>query len=497
MNKLEKRLDAVFLVLLLGVYGYWALTTARSADVTGLNGLTIASALISMLVCLLFGLLGVAAIGATLSSWRGQIEISIKDEMGRRSRFGGHRHDIITMAFAVLIVRLLVFAVAYILYTRQAGSYQGGMFDTLHIWLKGDAPHYLGIAENWYTTQGDPRFHIVFFPLYPICVRLLNLLLHNAFAAGIFTSLLFTVGAGVLLYELALMDMDRGAAKRAVRFQMLLPAAFFLSAPMSDGLFLFLSLACMLFARKKRYALACLVGFLASFTRVLGVVLLAPVAVELFGELTRNRMQGKSVKKFLALNLPCLLLIPMGLALYVYVNYQVTGNAFTFLTYQSEHWNQNMGLIFNTASYQTNYFLNTIAIDRPAALGLWLPNLLYLIGAPVCVLLAQRPRKVVPPVRHKKEDRNIVAPVAQMREPLRQTYTFRASYTVYFLAYYFVGMGATWLLSAPRYLTCCFALPLALAARERPRWVTVMLYFVLAAMQIAYLGAYVSGWPVY
>ena len=41
---------------------------------------------------------------------------------------------------------------------------QGGFLPALSLWLKGDAPHYLGIADNWYVTTGDARFHIVFFP---------------------------------------------------------------------------------------------------------------------------------------------------------------------------------------------------------------------------------------------------------------------------------------------------------------------------------------------
>ena len=74
----------------------------------------------------------------------------------------------------MLITRLFLFALAYAL-RATGGVYEGGIWDTLQAcWLKSDSPSYLGIAENWYVTEGDPRFHIVFFPFYPICIAACN-----------------------------------------------------------------------------------------------------------------------------------------------------------------------------------------------------------------------------------------------------------------------------------------------------------------------------------
>lgn len=482
MSKLEKRLDAAFLLLLLAAYGYWLYTAAT---------LTIVSAITSAVACLLFGLLGVLTISFLLSSWHGQVEVDLDDGLGRRSLRRGNRHPVLRIVFYILAARIVVYMAAYILYTAQNG-YHGGLLDTLSLWLKGDAPHYLGIAENWYVTTGDPRFHIVFFPLYPIVVRIVNLLLHNTFASGMLVSLVCTLFSGVLLYELAILDVDRSAALRAVFFQMLLPAAFLLTAPMSDSLFLLLSIACMLCARKKQYAFACIIGGLAAFTRVLGVALFAPVLAEITGDALRVKMGGGKMARYFLTRLPLLLLIPAGLLLYLYINYTVTGDAFTFLQYQSEHWGQRIGFFFNTAAYQMNYFLNNIVVDQPQAFGLWLPNLLYLIGAPLIMLLSQRPRKAVAAVSANTNDPT--APTIQPHNPPRQPYTMRASYLLYFLLYYAIGMGATWLLSAPRYLTCCFPLSIALSGNKRLNILTLAL---LAVLQAAYLWAYVSGWPVY
>jgi hypothetical protein len=495
LRKLERLLDAIFLALLVALFSYWLFSGLIAGAPQKLLGvvvapttqLTVAAIVMAALVCALFGVLGVFMIGAVFSSWNGQIDIAISDGLGRRSRRLFYRHPWAKLILCVLAARLLVYTAAYILYT-SANGYQGGLLDTLPLWLKGDAPHYLGIAENWYVTEGDPRFHIVFFPLYPICVRIFNGMVHHTFASGMALSLLFTVAACVLLYELALLDMDREAAWRAVKYLLLMPAAFLLCAPMSDALFFMLSLACMLAARKKRYALACALGGFAAFTRVLGVLLLAPVLIEMGGDIARVKLAGDTVAgRFTRRTLPLLLLIPAGLLLYIYINYRVTGNAFQFMVYQSEHWSQNMGLFFNTAAYQTNNFLNNIHINPAVAYGLWLPNLVFLVGAPAVVLLGQRPNR-------RKRAVFAHSPVG---EPLRQPYGMRASYIAFFLAYYLTGMGTTWLLSAPRYLTCCFVLLLALASKERSRLANAFIYILLMTTQFLYLAAYVAGWPVY
>ena len=499
-KKADRILTAVFLTLLSGIFAYWIFTAAA--------GYTAASVICAGLCALLFGLIGTRCIGAVLNSVSGGIEPDLTQNLGRRSLRRSYRHPVATLFLILVLVRFAVFAAAYAILTLQKG-YTGGIFDTMGLWLKGDAPHYLGIAERWYVTQGDPRFHIVFFPFYPVLVRLANTLLHNTFASGLLCSLVFTAGAGVLLYELALLDYGRDTAKRAVALQMLLPAAFLLSAPMSDGLFLLLSIAVMLLARKKRYLFACLLGGLAAFTRVLGVLLLLPVAIELWGEAVRAHAQGGKGMRYFLVRAAALLLIPLGLAGYLYVNYAVTGNAFTFLIYQHEHWSQGMGWFFDTAAYQTDYLLKTFFRDKPAAFGLWIPNLLFLLLVPVGILAAQR--RQVPAhvsvravasaetVENSQEfsgDTPADQPAEQILEPERPP-LLRASYTAYFLAYYCIGMGATWLLSAPRYLTCCFPLSIALAALSKKRAVAWPLYALLFIGQIAYLWAYVAGWPVY
>jgi len=472
--KWTRWLTAAFWALLLAAFGYW-LTTARE--------LTAVSVAMGALCCLLFAFLGAQGIDAALSSFSGAPETDLEASLGRRSLRRSVRHPVLRLLLTLLAVRLLVYVAAYLMLILQNGP-QSGLLETLSLWLKGDAPHYLGIAERWYVTEGDARFHIVFFPLYPIVTRLCSVLFGDTFRSGLVVSAVSTAVGGVLLYELALMDMDKRSALRAVAFSMLLPAAFLYNAPMSDGLFFMLTVLTLFFARKKWYACACATGALASFSRVLGVMLLVPVAVELIGDAAR---QKRETGRWLSYTWPralSLLMIPLGLLAYLFINKSVTGDAFTFLRYQKEHWSQGMGFFFNTASYQTNYFLAKFRADPPAALGLWLPNLAFLFGAPLVMLFAGRKKRALPALA---EEGGAAA---------EQPYAIRPSYLAYFLAYYAVGMGATWLLSAPRYLTACFPLSIALSelTRKRGAWAWYVLFF---AAQAAYLWAYVAGWPVY
>ena len=160
------------------------------------------------------------------------------------------------------------------------------------------------------------------------------------------------------------------------------------------------------------------------------------------------------------------LLVPLGFAAYCYINWRVSGNPFQFLIYQREHWNQRTGLFFSTAAYQTDYFLRSLTSGGwHDALGLWLPNLIACFAA-LGLLAAAAPK-------------------------------LRASQTAWFLAYYIVAVGATWLLSAPRYLLVLLPVPLALAQCTRARTAGRVLTALSALASLGYLAAFALRWQVW
>ena len=151
---------------------------------------------------------------------------------------------------------------------------------------------------------------------------------------------------------------------------------------------------------------------------------------------------------------------------YCYINWRVSGNPFQFLVYQREHWNQRTGLFFSTAAYQTDYFLRSLTSGGwRDALGLWLPNLIACFAA-LGLLAAAAPK-------------------------------LRASQTAWFLAYYIVAVGATWLLSAPRYLLVLLPVPLALAQCTRARTAGRVLTALSALCSLGYFIAFALRWQVW
>ena len=387
--------------------------------------------------------------------------------LGRRSLRFDKRHPWLRILLFMVFTRLVLFAAGY---AFSAGEvYEGGILDTMRTaWLRTDSPSYLGIAENWYVTEGDPRFHIVFFPLYPIFIRLFNYLTGDSFASAMVVSNLCAMVSAILVYEVAALDHDRETALRAVKFTFLSPAAFFFAAPMTESLFLTCCLAAVLCVRKKKYLFGCLFAALAAFTRSLGALLLAFVFIEWLQDvLEARRLETlKENRKTFTLRFLCMFLVPLGLLGYIYINYAVTGDPFRFMQYQREHWNQGFGLFFETAAYQTDYLLSTFAEgDLRQAFGLWLPNLIMSFGALILMIPAAK--------------------------------RLRPSYSVFFIAYYVIAIGATWLLSAPRYLAACFPLGIALAALADTKRKDAAFTLVSFLMLCAYLAMYVNGWPVY
>jgi hypothetical protein len=87
-----------------------------------------------------------------------------------------------------------------------------------------------------------------------------------------------TVGL-VLLYRLALLDLDERAARLTLVLVSLYPMSFFLSAVYTESLFLMLSVAAFYAARRERWALAGLCGGLCAATRSDGLVLLIPLGL--------------------------------------------------------------------------------------------------------------------------------------------------------------------------------------------------------------------------
>ena len=358
---------------------------------------------------------------------------------------------------ALLIWDALVLALAWPLRYLLAGGMS--FTKSLEAWVSGDSYHYLCIAQDWYLSAGsiDRVVQLVFLPGYPILIRLTHLLIRNWLYAALTVSGVCFALAGTVFYRLAHMDLGETGARRALIALCIFPGSFFFAAPMSESLFLLCCVSSLYLARREKWLLACLIGAYAAFTRSLGITLLVPLVLELVRCGFQKRMRPTDEA--------AMLLIPLGFAAYLLVNQQIAGNPFQFLIYQSEHWNQNLGFFFNTAAYQTDYAINTFHENPENFWGLWLPNLVAAFGAlPLMILAAKK---------------------------------LRGSWMVWFVPYYFIAIGATWLLSAPRYLLVFFPLAEAVSVLTEKRGARTVIFALLGALSLLYFLAFLLRWQVY
>jgi len=266
--------------------------------------------------------------------------------------------------------------------------------------------------------------------------------------------------------KLALMDTDVPGARRAVKYLLLFPVAFFLGAGFSESLFLFLTAAALYYTRKDRFWLAALFAMAAAFTRMIGVLVAIPIVLEaceqsgMFDALREKRWKNV-LHPFLKRALWALL-VPLGTFAYLLVNKAVTGDWFTFLAYQRDHWYQQFGLFFINAGTIFGQLANG---NEAANAFLWVPELL-------CIVLT----------------------LALMVRTFR---TQRLSYAFFALAYFLVAVAPTWLLSAPRYLMAMVPLYFMLQEITKKRWADVLVTVAFGAAQLYMLWGFVNGMYIY
>lgn len=255
------------------------------------------------------------------------------DRLGRpdvehgRSHAGWLDWPIIGTILAVKAVFYFYGTQAYqVLTNSRIGSFHGW----LAIWTHWDAIHYLNLAQNGYQSAGPGRFLIVFYPLFPWAIRIAALVLKNYVLSALFVSCLASVAAGLLLKELVSLDYPSEIANRAVWFMFIFPGSAALHLPYSESILLAFALGSFLAARKDRWALAGILGALASLSRVNGLVLIPALgaeAVQQFFLTRRLRWQWLWIG-----------LTALGTLGYLALNYRVLGDPFMFMTYQREHW---------------------------------------------------------------------------------------------------------------------------------------------------------------
>ena len=145
------------------------------------------------------------------------------------------------------------------------------------LWGRWDGGWFLGIATHGYV---DPHQTTAFFPLYPGAMRILGTVLGgHDLLAGVLVSLIAAAVAFVLLHQLATEILGTDAANRSVLSLALFPTALFLGAVYSESLYLALSIATFLLARRGHWARAGLLAGCCLLTRSAGIAVLPALAL--------------------------------------------------------------------------------------------------------------------------------------------------------------------------------------------------------------------------
>ncbi len=142
-----------------------------------------------------------------------------------------------------------------------------------------DSTWYLKIADAGYTAADPARS--AFFPLYPALIAVVSAPLGGSLlAAGLLISWVCAVAFLTLLHRTLAAARDAATATAVVRVAAYVPPAIFLSAVYTEALFLLLSLAALVAARRDRWLWAGLLAAFAASCRSIGVLLVVPLLVE-------------------------------------------------------------------------------------------------------------------------------------------------------------------------------------------------------------------------
>ena len=365
---------------------------------------------------------------------------------------------------AFVLSRLLYFGAAW-LYARYRGDELYFWSNQPGVWVRWDAYHYIKIAEQWYVNVGDDRFKIVFYPLYPLLVRFVCLTGLDARSAAFCVANACALAAGFALHALVRGDNGEAAADRSVWLMMFTPLGLFFSVPYSESLFLLLCLLTALAARRRRFMLAICCGALCSATRALGILTAPVVFFALLQDAWARYSLTPGARRrdpaFLGRALLCVLEtlpVALGLVYYLFLNRQVTGNAFTFLTYQSEHWGQNFGSLLNTLRYS---YVNAWEYGSfEYRICLWIPQVLSIVAVLIVLFAAWR--------------------------------RLHPGDAAFAILYFYCAVAPTWLLSGPRYLAAMYALYPALALLSKKRWAFAALMTAMVVLCCYFSAMYVE-----
>lgn len=199
-------------------------------------------------------------------------------------------------------------------------------------WIRWDGPHYIDIAKYGYQTQGEEALWIVFYPLYPLLIKIFSFVFQDFPLSTIALSTVFSFLASIMLFELVVLDYKKRVGVLAVWFMNIFPTAYFLQASYTESVYLTVSLYTFYFFRKSQLEndirlsfLSGGFGFFSSLARINGILILPALLFEI-----------KKINQ----SLITFMVAPLGFITYLFINYLLFGNFLYFQKPLLENWHK-------------------------------------------------------------------------------------------------------------------------------------------------------------
>ncbi len=241
------------------------------------------------------------------------------------ARFNSAVRDV-AITFVVSRAAIIVIAeLAAVVVAQRPGAHVAvSSIPILAVWGRWDAVHYIDIASaGYYGTD------MAFFPLYPLLISLLGKLTGSHLIAGLVISNAALFVGLIFFYKLVEHQYNRHVAHRAVFYISIFPTAIFFSAVYTESLFLALTVASFYFIREHKWLIAGIIGFFAALTRVEGVLLVVPMAIEWLRSPGARQALQYPLERLMR-PLIGMALIPLGLMSYMGYLWILTGDPLYF-----------------------------------------------------------------------------------------------------------------------------------------------------------------------
>ena len=159
---------------------------------------------------------------------------------------------------------------------RRVSDPSGWVLDRLVAW---DSGFFVDIAEHGYNSAGDACCDQVFFPGYPLSIRVLTPVFGDPRIAALAVAVVAGAVAAMLLWRITSEEFGEAAGRHAVALLALTPYGVFLSLAYSESLFLALTLAAWYLARHQRWWWAGFAASCAAIVRVNGAFVTVALVV--------------------------------------------------------------------------------------------------------------------------------------------------------------------------------------------------------------------------